>query len=68
MTCDIGTLGVEETVTLVIVVNAVDVGTASNTVEVASSSTDPNPENNMDMVGTLINPAIKTIYLPFVQK
>jgi uncharacterized repeat protein (TIGR01451 family) len=68
VTCDIGTLAVDEEVTLTIAVKAIDVGTALNTAVVSSDNTDPNLENNTSTVETEIIPAMYYFYLPIVQK
>jgi hypothetical protein len=57
-----------ESVTLTIVVTAMDVGTASNLAEVTSDNPDPDLENNTSTVATTINPAFLYIYMPIVQK
>jgi uncharacterized repeat protein (TIGR01451 family) len=68
VTCDIGDLAVDGSVTLHIVVTAEAVGTATNTAEVSSANTDPDPLNNIASEDTLINPSTYYFYLPIVQK
>ena len=70
VTCDIGDLDMEDSVTLYIVATADAEGVATNVAEVPvpPDYEDPNPANNMDQVETLINPAFSSFYLPLVQK
>lgn len=68
VTCVIGSLAVDGTVSIDIVVTAEVDGNALNTVEVSSQSFDPDQENNTATVVTTINPAIFKLYLPIVLK
>jgi uncharacterized repeat protein (TIGR01451 family) len=68
VTCDIGDLAVDESVTRYIVVTANAVGIATNTAEVWSDNTDPDPDNNIATEDTLIIPAMFNFYLPIINK
>jgi len=60
----------DEDVTLYIVVSADVAGLATNMAEVPvpADYEDPNLENNMAEVDTMINPAMYYFYLPIIQK
>jgi uncharacterized repeat protein (TIGR01451 family) len=70
VTCDIGDLAVDGSVTLHIIVIANAVGTATNLAEVWSDNNDPNPLNNIATEDTVINPTIFTyyFYLPIINR
>ncbi len=69
VTCDVGALAAEESVTLTIVVTAEIDGLAENTAVVSSEFVlDPDLTNNTSSVDTEINPAMFFFYLPIVQK
>jgi uncharacterized repeat protein (TIGR01451 family) len=70
VTCDIGDLAVEGSVTVTITVTAADTGIVTNTAVVSGSinDSDPNLDNNTSTVDTTIIPAIYNFYLPIIQR
>ena len=70
VTCDIGDLAMDESVTRYIIVTADAEGVAANVAEVPvpPDFVDPNLDNNMDEVDITIGPAMYYFYLPIVQK
>ena len=57
ISCDLGTLGADESATVEINVIADKAGTVNNTATVGSSTADPDDTNNSDTATTTVNPA-----------
>jgi len=68
VTCDIGALAVGDSISLSIVVTAVDKGMAANTAVITSDNVDPDLSNNTCTVNTTIYPTIFHIYVPLLQR
>ncbi len=68
VTCDIGPLNTGESITLFIAVTAVTDGVATNTAEVWSENSDPDPINNSSSVDVTIEPLLHKIFLPIIFK
>jgi uncharacterized repeat protein (TIGR01451 family) len=68
ISCDIGDLGVDSTVTTTILVNATGEGYAVNNAQVSSDFIDPDMTNNTDSVTIKINPKMVKLFIPFLQR
>jgi cobyrinic acid a,c-diamide synthase len=68
ISCDIGDLGVDSTVTTTILVNATGEGYAVNNAQVSSDFIDPDMTNNTDSVTIKINPKMVKLFIPYLQR
>jgi uncharacterized repeat protein (TIGR01451 family) len=71
VTCDVGDLAADGSITLYIVVTApAQAGTITNTVVVSSEATDPDPSNNSASVDVEVGPLVteRFVYLPLMYK
>ncbi len=68
ISCDIGDLEVDSTVTITIIVTATGEGYAVNNAQVSSDFIDPDMTNNTDSVTIKINPKMVKLFIPFLQR
>ncbi len=68
ISCEIGDLGVDNSVTLTIVVTATGVGDAINNAEVSSDLNDPDMTNNTDSVSIRIDRMMIKLFIPMLQR
>jgi uncharacterized repeat protein (TIGR01451 family) len=68
ISCEIGDLGVDNSVTVTIVVTATGEGDAVNSVEVLSDLDDPDMTNNTDSVSIKIDRKMVRLFIPMLQR